>query len=134
MQCIPLIMDHPEETIRFEFIKSNLFRVIHADGAFGGLTPRLGIFINFYSERPPIPKVLVHRVSETSGVLGEEIREKRESKTGIVRESEVGVCVDVEVAKSLVVWLQDKIHAIEDARRTMEDAKTITDPDEERVQ
>lgn len=56
--------------------------------------------------------------------------EKSENRKRIVRESEVGVCVDVEVAKSLVVWLQDKIRAVEDAKKNLEDAKTIVKPDE----
>jgi hypothetical protein len=37
------------ENLRVEFVKGGLFRVVHADGAFGGITPHLGLFITFQS-------------------------------------------------------------------------------------
>jgi hypothetical protein len=51
--------EKPNDRLRIEFVKSSHFRVIHPDGAFGGTTPRLQLFIDFYTERFPIPKVLV---------------------------------------------------------------------------
>ena len=41
--------------LKADYIKSNLFRVVVADGAFGGLTPRGNIHIDFWSERRAIP-------------------------------------------------------------------------------
>src|SRR5258708_3439237 len=97
----------PSDKIRIEYIKSNLFRVVHADGAFGGTSPRLELFITFYSERFPIPKILVYEVSPT-GAHGEEVLAERETKAGIIREAEVGVMLDLPAAKSLAAWLHDK--------------------------
>ena len=98
--------------IRFEYIKSQLFRVIHVDGAFGGMTPRGQLFISLFSERYPIPTAMIHAVTP-SGRLGEELRSEREERKGIVREVEVGLQFELEVAKSFVTWLQTKIEEAE---------------------
>jgi len=104
------------DKIRFHYIKSNYFRVVHVDGAYGGITARGTIEINLYSERPPIPQVAVHQV-KPDGTLGDEIKEERVGRDGIIREIEVGATMDLEVAKSLMMWLKDKIQTIEDARK-----------------
>ena len=41
--------------VEFDFIKSNFFRVIKADGAFGGVAPNGAIHMQIFSERQPIP-------------------------------------------------------------------------------
>src|SRR5689334_16135095 len=49
-QHSPMTDTNPNK-LRIEYKKSNSFRVIHADGAYGGTSPRLQLFIAFYSER-----------------------------------------------------------------------------------
>ena len=48
-------------TLKFEYEKSEQFRTVFADGAIGGVTPRGYVHVAFYSERSPIPKVVVHK-------------------------------------------------------------------------
>jgi hypothetical protein len=103
------------EKVRVEYVKSNLFRVSHVDGAFGGTSPRLELFISFYSERFPIPKVLTYEVSP-AGMPGEEVIAERESKSGIIREVEAGVILDLPAARAFAVWLNDKVAELERAR------------------
>ena len=105
----------PSGKLRIEYIKSNLFRVVHVDGAIGGTTPRLELFINFYSERFPIPRVLTYEMSP-EGAPAREIIEDRESKEGIIRESEVGLILDLAVATSLLQWLGEKVTELEKNR------------------
>jgi hypothetical protein len=104
---------------RFDFIKSPLFRVIHADGVYGGVNPRGDLFINFFNERFPIPTTIVHEL-KASGELGEEVRSERETRNAIVREVEVGVHVELGVAKQMVEWLQQKIEIIEKAQQQIQ--------------
>jgi hypothetical protein len=105
--------DSPTKQIRFEYLKSTFFRVVHADGAYGGPTPQLGgLCITFFSERFPIPKSATYNVN-ASGQLQEEVASERESRSGIIREAEVAVILDLVGAKSLVSWLADKISEIE---------------------
>ena len=61
-----------------------------------------------FNERRPLPRKTVHQVS-AEGALGKEIREKRESRQGYVRELEVDVVMDLPAAVAVRNWLTDKI-------------------------
>jgi hypothetical protein len=99
-------MEIPEK-IKFHFIKSNYFRVIHVDGAHGGITPNGHIFVSVFNTRAPIPQVAVQRLADNR--LGDEVREERVSKDGLVREVEVGLMMDITTAESIHRWLGEKI-------------------------
>ena len=101
-----------KEKIKFHYEKSNLFRVIHMDGAVGGLTPTLDLFVSIYNQRAPIPKITVQKVSP-GGQLGDELIEERVQREGVFREVEVGLVMNLNVAKALHVWLTDKIELAE---------------------
>jgi hypothetical protein len=100
----------PKE-IAFDFIKSNYFRVIRADGAFGGLAPTGAIHMGIYSERHPIPQKIFHEVQAVgqAGQLGPEITAKRQGRKAIVREMEVDVVLEIAQAMVLRRWLDDRI-------------------------
>jgi hypothetical protein len=100
------------QTVAFQINRSSLFRIVHADGVFGGLAPTGLIFINFYSQVPPIPDRVFHEIGP-DGKLGRELVEKRSGSTAIVRELEMGVLIDVAVAKSFIQWLQEQVAAVE---------------------
>lgn len=120
--------DRTTQKIRFHYIKSSAFRTIHADGVFGGVTPRLNISATFYNERGPLPDQTVQDVRE-DGTLGTEILEERIIRDGILRELEANIVMDVAVAKSLVKWLNEKIALIEKGlveTRQAEDGQSST--------
>ena len=98
--------------IRFHYIKSNHYRVIHVDGAFGGISTRGLIHVDLFSERNAIPQTMSHQV-HPDGRIGEEIAGETVRKEGVVREVEVGATMDLETAKSLIEWLQQKVDALE---------------------
>lgn len=98
--------------LKYDYIKSNYFRVIHVDGAWGGITPRLSIRMAVFNERGAIPTQTVQAVSP-EGTVGEEIFEKRASRDSIVREVEADLVMDLATANVLVTWLQDKIKKLE---------------------
>jgi hypothetical protein len=104
------------EKVKFHYEKGNFFRVIHVDGAIGGLTPTLDIFLSIYNQRAPIPQITVQRVTSSSQ-LGEEVLEERVQKDGVFREVEVGLVMNLTVAKALHQWLTEKI---EIAEKTMQ--------------
>lgn len=88
----------------YHFIKSNYFRVIHADGVWGGLTPRHDVQMAFFNERQPIPQ------KTTVQVTGNELKESsRQGRIGIVREMEVEVVFNIETAKAMRAWLDQMI-------------------------
>jgi hypothetical protein len=115
------------EDIVFSYLKSNYFRVIHADGAWGGLSPRGDIHIAFYNERAAIPDVSKLAVSEGKVIAPEEFA----ASSQLVREVEVDVVVDLVTAKGLQAWLTDKIRALED--RVREAEKEVIKKSDEKV-
>lgn len=112
--------------LRIEYKKSNSFRVIHADGAYGGTSPRLQLFLAFYSERFPIPQVLTFETTEDGRPI-REISTERESKEGIIRETEVAVILDVHAAKAFSVWLNEQVAELEKRRGQILWAQTSTE-------
>lgn len=111
----PEVVEGIRDRVKFDYIKSNFFRVVHADGVLGGLTPRLDIHMDVWSERQAIPRELVHEL-KPDGTLGDELKEERTARDAIVREVEVGIVIDVALAKAMIDWLQEKINRIEETR------------------
>lgn len=97
------------------------FREVHIDGAYGGATGRGLINLSFYAERAPIPKSSEFAIKEDN-TIGELISNSADSKTGILREYEFGVYMDIAVAKALVTLLSDKIDFIETKVKELNDA------------
>ncbi len=95
--------------VSFDYLKSPHFRVIRADGVIGSITPNRHIHFALYSERPSIPRHVVHEITP-EGKLGREIGNETVSLGGFVREMEVDVFLTIETAKSLKSWLEEKIN------------------------
>lgn len=94
--------------VTFDYIKSNDFRTVWADGVIGGVTPAGLVHFAAYSERPAIPRRQVFRVDgenpEGSG-LGLEVQEKRLSREAFVRDMAVDLMMSPDVAESVGNWL-----------------------------
>ncbi len=101
--------------VRFYYLKSSQFRVVHVDGAHGGLTPRGQIQMALFNERQPIPQQTLEKLTPEGG-LGDEIKDKRIQKEGLIREVEVEAIMTLESAKSLVTWLQQRIDLLQKLR------------------
>lgn len=82
---------------------SNNFKQLHVDGAYGGLTPKGLINLNFYAERFPIPKSIILDVTANTTT------KSSDSVRGIIREYEVGVYMDLEVAQQIADFLLKRI-------------------------
>ena len=103
--------------MKFHFIKSPTFQEIPAHGAFGGVVPTGDkIAISFYSERSPLPTVVVHALSEKNE-LGDEDVTKRESKEGIVRTIHNVIYLDNAAAKAVHDWLGQRITEMEKLKK-----------------
>jgi hypothetical protein len=103
-----------QDRVEFRFLKSTAFRVIHVDGAWGGVTQRGDIHMVLYSERPSIPDALFNELTP-EGKIGAEIPEAAKGSEGIVREVEVDAIMTLNTAKALHIWLTNKISYLENA-------------------
>jgi len=103
------------QELEFDFEKSNLFRVIHVDGFFGGVAPATQLLhLAVFNERQPIPKKVFHQV--VNGILQPEIMEKREVRQGLFREVEADLVLNLEAAAALRTWLDEKIIEMQNTR------------------
>jgi hypothetical protein len=116
----------PPQKIKFDYIKSNYFRTARADGAWAGTNGYLDLILSFYSERSPIPKQTVHPVIDH--MLGEEIQSERIARDAIVREIEICLSMNLDVAKSLHTLLGKQIAALESARTAASEIATVAKP------
>jgi hypothetical protein len=98
---------NPPTKLEFDLIKSNFFRVVKCDGAFGGISANGSIHMGVYSERNPFPTKVVHSID--NGQLGPEIETLRETRKAVVRELEVDVAMDIAGAMVLRQWLDARI-------------------------
>ena len=104
--------------LQVDFRRSASFRVVHADGVWGGVTPYGKVYMTFFSETPPLPEAMAYSLS-ADGTVQEEVRADRRGSTNPSREVEVGVVMDLNIARSFLKWLAEKIDWIEKAQREM---------------
>ncbi len=92
-------------SIPISYRRSNFNRVIHADGAYGGLTAHASIYMALYSEHVAMPETTQMRFDHTLHTA----KEERPQQTGVTREVETEVIMSIETAQALRDWLQSKI-------------------------
>ena len=90
---------------------SPIFQQINVDGAHGGITPQGKINLNFFAERFPIPKSTVFEVENNK--ICSKISDSEDSKKGIIREYHFGVYMNLETARGLSLWLQERINQLD---------------------
>ena len=102
--------------VAFDYIKGQFFRVVHADGVIGSVTPTGHIHMAIFSERPAIPRRHVLAVDE-NGQPTVLIPNETVSRDSIVREMDVDVHMSLQTAISMRQWLDQRI---EDMSRLMQ--------------
>jgi hypothetical protein len=100
--------DEKPKSIKFHYLKSSHFRVVHVDGIFGGLSPRGEVTFALYSERFAIPQQ-TEQVLNPDGSLGKDVPEGRVGRDGVVRELEVEAVMTTETARGLRDWLTEQL-------------------------
>lgn len=112
----------PGTELEAEFVKSNFYRVVHADGAFGGITPSGQIRMAIFSEAQRFPHTITYDIS--SG-RPQEIGRHPESGSHpppVTRELEVDIAMNLPVARVIHQWLGDKITQVENLTGQMRQA------------
>lgn len=107
-------MAQDPETVRIEFERSPSYRLIAADGAWGGPTPRGRILVNFFVDVPTSPLSVTHGLSD-DGQLGPEVDRSPalpETSPRVSREFEVGVLLSPEDAEGVGRWLLEQVELL----------------------
>lgn len=119
------VAESADQTISIDYIKSRHFRVIHADGVWGGLSPHLDLQIAFWNARAAIPQHQLLRLDKD----GKHHEEERIVRADQVREVETLVVMDLGVAKAFQKWLADKIERLEKALSEIQMLQEVEEAD-----
>ncbi|HKV38014.1 MAG TPA: hypothetical protein VJX67_02285 [Blastocatellia bacterium] len=98
--------------LEVRYSKGANFRVLHADGIYGGILPNLNIHMAFFVERGPLPNFVRYNISPEGMLIGED-ESSKSIEQGIVREVETVVVFDINTAKSVFQWLKEKLDLAE---------------------
>ncbi len=102
-----------KRTITYKYERHPDYRIVYANGAVGGVTPRGEILYDLFIEFVGVPQETVHSV--TPDGLGPEIERKPESPP-FTRQSQIGVVMTPGQAKSLGYWLLNQVESMERKR------------------
>lgn len=91
--------------------KSSQFRVVYAEGCFGGVSARGVVRSSFYSERAALPTSSVLQIKDGFPVA----EHVKEGGVGLVREVEIEVVMDLNAAVAYYNWLGDKISTLRES-------------------
>jgi hypothetical protein len=107
-------MPDSENTVVIQFERSPNYRIVAADGAWGGPTPRGHILVNFFVDVPVSPLSVSHEITE-DGQLGPE-RDRTpgfsESQPRVSREFECGVLLSPDDAEGVARWLLEQVEIL----------------------
>ena len=106
--------EKPAPNITINYLKSISFREVACDGVLGGPTPQGNVWLAFYTERFPIPRIIRHQIRRTDqdAFVLEEPGETIEGRHGIIRNVEFGVYMSVKTAEQLHEWLSRNLEKI----------------------
>jgi hypothetical protein len=91
-------------SIKFHYLNGSFFRVIHVDGAIGGLTPSRDVFVSLFSQRAALPRMIELAVLPAGGLGGE-----------ISREGKEGIVMSANAAHDLATFLLEQVKAINES-------------------
>ncbi len=112
------------EKISFKYIFSEDYNPIYVNGAYGGLTSHREIVVNFFFERNGLPYSQTQKVNK-DGTLGPpEATKPEDNDTSFVRVIETGIIMNIDTAKKIRDWLDEKINNLE----VFPNATTISSP------
>ncbi|WP_299289421.1 hypothetical protein [uncultured Mucilaginibacter sp.] len=106
-----MVQDNTSKDFTFKYVKPLSFKTAKIDGIIGGLNVKREISMNFYVDAIDLPSDVIHTVNENT-TIGDPILENKKTQSAL-RELLSGVNFDIQTAKSIVVWLNDKIKEAE---------------------
>jgi len=104
------MMDTNQGELSFRYLRSSEYRVVAANGAYGGVTGRGDFKMDLFLESTGTPNTITNSI--TPDGLGPEIR-RDPPPPDFVRELQVGVVLQLDQAKSLAHWILENLRQFE---------------------
>ena len=98
----------PVDEVEIRFERASDYKIVHADGAWGGITPSGSVAIGFYAEYKGEPTSIIY---EAKGGSPTEVR--RSGPEPLRRELQVNVMMTESVAVALYEWLGTRLAELE---------------------
>ena len=99
--------------VEIKYTRPDNYRPVYVNGAYGGINPQGQLVVNFYFENQPFLESQTFEVTE-EGRLGQEVERNPDSDIPqINRDISTGVILDLESAKRISQWLNEKIKQLE---------------------
>lgn len=107
-------------TVKFVYPESDDYKIIYANGVYGGVTMQGEIMIDFFQERHVPVKMEIRSIED--GEIGKPTEREMdlpEPTDGLVfiRERKIGITLHPDQAESIANWILDKVNQ---ARAAME--------------
>jgi hypothetical protein len=101
------------DTVKFKYLFADDYNPVYANGAYGGITTKGEMVINFFLERTGLPYSETFELKEGSeiGVMVE--RNPEHAPPNIVRFVSTGVVLSYESAKTIRDWLDKHLAQLE---------------------
>lgn len=96
--------------MKIEYREAKDYRVISANGVWGGLAPHNQIRMAFYSEFVAPPESEIYEQKDKDLV---KVNQDEEGTRHVIREMQVGVTIPVSLVPNLIEWLKDKYEQYE---------------------
>jgi hypothetical protein len=96
--------DTPREIV-FAHRRADDYRTVAANGVHGGITGRGDFRFEFFVEYTDLPESVTHSV--TPDGLGPQI-DRSPERPNVVRESQVGVVMQIEQARNFARWILER--------------------------
>ena len=103
-----------DNVVSIEFERSSNYKIIPADGAWGGPTPRGHILVDFFVDVPATPLSVTHSLGD-DGQLGPEVDRSpapQGNRPRVSREFEIGVLLSPDDAEGVARWLLDQVELL----------------------
>lgn len=106
-------MPQEKPQITFKYLFPEDYDPIYVNGAHGGISPRGEIVVNFYLERPALPRAISHEINPNGTIGGETAVEPADFKASLVRSIENGVIMNYQSAREFHLWLGERLRELE---------------------
>ncbi|KKL50825.1 hypothetical protein LCGC14_2301630 [marine sediment metagenome] len=109
-----------EKKITFHYEKHPDYKVVYANGAYGGIGPRGEFKIDLFIEHTKIPDEVTYLLVPDG--IGPPVNRKPETPP-ITREIQMGVIMTIGNAKSIVEWITRHINDYEKAHKEIKNER-----------
>ncbi len=99
--------------IKYKYVFTDDYNPRYVNGAHGGVNTKGEFVINFFLERPALPKSETFQVDDDGKLQDRIASEPEDLQSSIVRFVETGVVLHLEQAKELHSWMTKHIDRIE---------------------